>query len=56
MLQLPGHSRYAYSPIVKRKDYAWPGGKRHNAAHERQRGQRPSKPAFERLVGEMPRN
>ena len=28
MLQLPGHPRYAYSPIVKRPDYSWPGGKR----------------------------
>ena len=28
MLTLPGHSRYAYSPIVKRPDYSWPGGKR----------------------------
>ena len=28
MLKLPGHSRYAYSPIVERKDYSWPGGKR----------------------------
>ena len=28
MLKLPGHSRYAYSPIVERKDYTWPGGKR----------------------------
>jgi hypothetical protein len=28
MLQLPAHQRYAYSPIVKRPDYAWPGGKR----------------------------
>ena len=28
MLKLPGHSRYAYSPIVERKDYNWPGGKR----------------------------
>jgi peptidoglycan/xylan/chitin deacetylase (PgdA/CDA1 family) len=28
MLRLPGHARYAYSPIVKRKDYTWPGGKR----------------------------
>ena len=28
MLKLPGHSRYAYSPIVKRTDYSWPGGKR----------------------------
>jgi peptidoglycan/xylan/chitin deacetylase (PgdA/CDA1 family) len=28
MLKLPGHSRYAYSPIVKRQDYSWPEGKR----------------------------
>ena len=28
MLQLPAHKRYTYSPIVKRPDYAWPGGKR----------------------------
>ncbi len=28
MLKLPGHGRYAYSPIVKRPDYSWPGGKR----------------------------
>ena len=28
MLTLPSHSRYAYSPIVKRSDYSWPGGKR----------------------------
>ena len=28
MLKLPGHSRYAYSPIVERKDYSWPEGKR----------------------------
>src|ERR1700683_4145388 len=28
MLKLPGHSRYAYSPIVNRADYSWPGGKR----------------------------
>ena len=28
MLKLPGHTRYAYSPIVKRKTYDWPGGKR----------------------------
>ena len=28
MLTLPSHSRYAYSPIVKRPDYSWPGGKR----------------------------
>src|SRR5262245_21793715 len=28
MLKLPGHPRYDYSPIVKRPDYSWPGGKR----------------------------
>jgi hypothetical protein len=28
MLKLPGHTRHAYSPIVERKDYSWPGGKR----------------------------
>jgi peptidoglycan/xylan/chitin deacetylase (PgdA/CDA1 family) len=28
MLKLPAHSRYDYSPIVKRPDYSWPGGKR----------------------------
>jgi peptidoglycan/xylan/chitin deacetylase (PgdA/CDA1 family) len=28
MLKLPSHSRYAYSPIVKRPVYDWPGGKR----------------------------
>jgi len=28
MLKLPGHARYAYSPIVKRPLYDWPGGKR----------------------------
>jgi hypothetical protein len=28
MLKLPGHTRYVYSPIVERKDYSWPGGKR----------------------------
>ncbi|HEY1361860.1 MAG TPA: polysaccharide deacetylase family protein [Xanthobacteraceae bacterium] len=28
MLRLPGHPRYEFSPIIKRKDYAWPGGKR----------------------------
>jgi peptidoglycan/xylan/chitin deacetylase (PgdA/CDA1 family) len=27
-MKLPGHSRYEYSSIEKRKDYAWPGGKR----------------------------
>ena len=24
MITLPGHSRYAYSPIVKRPNYSWP--------------------------------
>ena len=28
MLKLPAHSRYDYSPIVKRPDYSWPDGKR----------------------------
>ncbi len=28
MLNLPGHSRYAFSPIVTRPDYCWPEGKR----------------------------
>jgi allantoinase len=28
MLKLPGHARYAYSAIVKRPNYDWPGGKR----------------------------
>jgi allantoinase len=28
MLKLPGHNRYAYSPLPKRPDYSWPGGKR----------------------------
>jgi len=28
MLKLPGHNRYAYSPIIKRPNYSWPGGKR----------------------------
>jgi allantoinase len=28
MLKLPGHTRYAYTPLPKRKDYTWPGGKR----------------------------
>ena len=27
-IRLPYHDRYAYSPIVERKDYSWPGGKR----------------------------
>jgi allantoinase len=25
---LPGHGRYAFSPITERPDYDWPGGKR----------------------------
>jgi peptidoglycan/xylan/chitin deacetylase (PgdA/CDA1 family) len=28
MLKLPGHGRYEFSPIIKRPDYSWPGGKR----------------------------
>jgi allantoinase len=28
MLKLPSHNRYDYSPIEKRRDYAWPLGKR----------------------------
>lgn len=28
MLKLPGHGRYEFSPIKKRVDYSWPGGKR----------------------------
>jgi peptidoglycan/xylan/chitin deacetylase (PgdA/CDA1 family) len=28
MLKLPMHDRYDYSPIEKRRDYSWPGGKR----------------------------
>ncbi|HEV8640788.1 MAG TPA: polysaccharide deacetylase family protein [Methylomirabilota bacterium] len=28
MLSLPSHNRYDFSPIQKRKDYSWPGGKR----------------------------
>ena len=28
MLKLPGHGRYDYLPITKRRDYSWPGGKR----------------------------
>ena len=28
MLKLPAHGRYGYSPIVKRPQYDWPGGKR----------------------------
>src|SRR6266496_1702483 len=28
MLKLPAHNRYPYSPIIERKDYSWPGGKR----------------------------
>jgi allantoinase len=27
-MKLPDHGRYDYSPIVERKDYDWPGGKR----------------------------
>jgi peptidoglycan/xylan/chitin deacetylase (PgdA/CDA1 family) len=27
-VSLPGHGRYAYSPITGRADYSWPGGKR----------------------------
>jgi hypothetical protein len=25
---VPRHSRYDYSPLIERKDYSWPGGKR----------------------------
>ena len=25
---IPQHRRYPYSPIVERKDYSWPDGKR----------------------------
>ncbi|MBU2091326.1 MAG: polysaccharide deacetylase, partial [Alphaproteobacteria bacterium] len=25
---LPSHGRYAYTPIIGRPDYHWPGGKR----------------------------
>jgi allantoinase len=28
MLKLPGHGRYDFLPITKRKQYQWPGGKR----------------------------
>jgi peptidoglycan/xylan/chitin deacetylase (PgdA/CDA1 family) len=28
MLKLPGHGRYDFSAIEKRRDYSWPGGKR----------------------------
>jgi allantoinase len=28
MIRLPHHNHYAYSPIVERKDYSWPEGKR----------------------------
>jgi peptidoglycan/xylan/chitin deacetylase (PgdA/CDA1 family) len=28
VMQLPTHGRYDYSPIVKRRDYSWPGGRR----------------------------
>lgn len=27
-MELPGHDRYDYSPIVERPDFDWPGGKR----------------------------
>ena len=27
-MKLPGHGRYEFSAIEKRKDYSWPGGKR----------------------------
>jgi len=27
-LTLPRHNRYDYSPIIERRDYSWPGGKR----------------------------
>ena len=27
-MKLPQHDRYDYSPIIERKDYSWPGGKR----------------------------
>ena len=27
-MKLPGHNRYDYVPIDRRKDYTWPGGKR----------------------------
>ena len=27
-MKLPAHNRYDYLPINRRKDYAWPGGKR----------------------------
>src|SRR5690242_13241103 len=27
-MKLPGHDRYDYAPIIERKDYDWPGGKR----------------------------
>jgi allantoinase len=27
-MQLPHHDRYAYSPIIERPDFSWPGGKR----------------------------
>jgi hypothetical protein len=26
MLKRTGHTRYAYSPIVERRAYSWPGG------------------------------
>lgn len=28
MLKIPGHTRYDYSPLTKRKDFSWPDGKR----------------------------
>jgi allantoinase len=28
MLRLPGHGRYEFVPITKRRHYSWPGGKR----------------------------
>ena len=27
-MKLPGHGRYDYSPLIERRDYDWPGGKR----------------------------
>ena len=35
-LTLPRHSRYDYSPIIERKDYSWPGGKRLAILHHYQ--------------------
>ena len=26
-MKLPAHNRYDYTPINRRKDYTWPGGK-----------------------------